>query len=42
MLTLRYEKITAAAKEAMKLIGDVKSVYFGGQHSLLYGSRPKW
>ncbi len=42
MFTMRYEGITEAAKEAVKLIGDVKSVYFGGQHPLLYPSRPKW
>lgn len=42
MYTMRYDAITYAAKEAMELIGDVKSVYFGGQHPLNYGTRPSW
>jgi len=42
MYTMRYDEITAAAKEAMNLIGDVKSVYFGGQHPLMFSERPSW
>ena len=42
MLTMRYEGICRAAKSCMAEIGEVKSVYFGGQHPLMYESRPKW
>lgn len=42
MFSMRYDAIAAAAKEAMSLIGEVKSIYFGGQHPLLYNSRPSW
>ena len=42
MFSMRFDAIVAAAKEAMKLIGEVKSVYFGGQHPLLYNNRPTW
>ncbi len=42
MFSMRYEGIIAAAKEAMDLIGQVKSVYFGGQHPLLFSTRPSW
>lgn len=42
MFSMRYDAIVAAAKEAIELIGEVKSVYFGGQHPLLFDSRPSW
>lgn len=42
MFTMRYEGITESAKEAMELIGEVKSVYFGGQHPLMFSQRPSW
>ena len=42
MFSMRYEEIIAAAKKATELIGEVKSVYFGGQHPLLYSQRPSW
>lgn len=42
MFSMRYEEIFAAAKKAAELIGEVKSVYFGGQHPLLYSERPSW
>ena len=42
MFSMRYEPIVAAAKEAIQQIGPIRSVSFGGQHPLLYGSRPSW
>ncbi len=42
MFSMRFDGIVAAAKEAMGYIGEVKSVYFGGQHPLLFKNRPSW
>lgn len=42
MFTMRYDDITESAKEAMNLIGKVRSVYFGGQHPLMFSERPSW
>ena len=42
MLDLRYDKNVLAAKSVMTEIGEVNNIYFGGQHPLLYGTRPGW
>ena len=44
MLDMRYHENVLAAKEAIEKgeIGTIHSICFGGQHPLMYASRPSW
>ncbi len=44
MFTMRYSKSFAAFKKLVesKALGEINNVYYGGQHPLMYGRRPKW
>ncbi|MBE6570832.1 MAG: Gfo/Idh/MocA family oxidoreductase [Ruminococcaceae bacterium] len=44
MLDMRYNKNVLAAKKLVDSgeIGEINNIYFGGQHPLLYGTRPGW
>lgn len=44
MLGMRYNKIVQPVRSFIKegRLGDVHAIFFGGQHPLLYGSRPEW
>jgi len=44
MFSMRYEKNVNAAKEIIESgkLGEIRQVYFGGQHPLNYGVRPMW
>jgi len=44
MLTMRYESRINAVREFVKSkkLGEIHNIYFGGQHPLLYGTRPSW
>ena len=44
MFTLRFNKKINALKKLVEsgALGEINNVYFGGQHPLQYGRRPKW
>ena len=44
MFTMRYDKKINGAKKLFEsgALGEIASVYFGGQHPLQYGRRPDW
>lgn len=44
MFTMRYEKKVNAVKNLIQSgrLGEINNIYFGGQHPLQYGKRPKW
>jgi len=44
MFSLRYEKNTAVCRKLIQsgVLGEIRNVYFSGQHCLSYGSRPGW
>ncbi|MEN6313766.1 MAG: Gfo/Idh/MocA family oxidoreductase [Clostridiaceae bacterium] len=44
MLTMRYESRINAVREFVQSgkLGEIHNIYFGGQHPLLYGTRPSW
>ena len=44
MFTMRFEKKIRAVKALVEsgALGQIRNVYFGGQHPLQYGRRPMW
>jgi len=44
MFSMRYDKHVIAAKQLIESgkLGEIRQVYFGGQHPLNYGVRPMW
>lgn len=44
MFSMRYEANTASVRNLITggKLGEIHSIYFGGQHPLNYGSRPMW
>ena len=44
MLDMRYHKVVQPVRNFIKegRLGEVHAIFFGGQHPLLYGSRPDW
>ncbi len=44
MLSMRYEANAGSVRNLISdgKIGEIHSIYFGGQHPLNYGSRPMW
>lgn len=44
MFSMRYDANAASVREIISdgKLGEIRSLYFGGQHPLNYGSRPMW
>ena len=44
MLDMRYNKFVQPVRKFIQedKLGEIHSIYFGGQHPLMYGSRPNW
>ncbi|MHB1152942.1 MAG: Gfo/Idh/MocA family protein [Eubacteriales bacterium] len=44
MFSMRYEANAASVRDIIlsNKLGEIRSLYFGGQHPLNYGSRPMW
>jgi len=44
MFSMRYEANAASVRDIISSdkLGEIRSLYFGGQHPLNYGSRPMW
>ncbi|MDR0406342.1 MAG: Gfo/Idh/MocA family oxidoreductase [Clostridiales bacterium] len=44
MFTMRFEPLIAPVRDFIKsgALGKINNIYFGGQHPLMYGTRPRW